>query len=215
MVALRQAAEAEVGGADAVGVAFGVLYVDVGAGGGDGGVEDEAVVLVDAGPGGGVLADVGVEAGEEPFGGAFAVAGGEDDGVGGEAGAGALLDVFEVEFDAGAGDAAGGADADAGGEDGVGPAAVQGAAVQLVVDGGDGLGVDAFVELPLVGDEVVADGFGQGVEVAGVVGCEVFEAQFGVLHGCEGLGAGEPVEFLVSGGAGAQQVEEDFGAGLS
>lgn len=38
--------EAEVGGADAVGVAFGVLYVDVA---GDGGVEVEAVLVVDAG----------------------------------------------------------------------------------------------------------------------------------------------------------------------
>lgn len=155
---------------------------------------------------------MGAEAVEDLVEGAFAVAGGEDDGVGGEAGAGALLGVFEVEFDAGGGDAACGAYGDAGGEGGVGPAAVEGAAVELVVDGGDGVVVDAFVELPLVGDECVAYGFGEGVEVAGVVGGEVFEAEFGVLHGGEGGGAGEPVEFFVAGGAGAQEVEEDFGA---
>lgn len=55
---------------------------------------------------------------------------------------------------------------------------MEGAAVELVVDGGDGVGVDAFVELPLVGDEFVAYGFGEGVEVAAVVGGEVFEAEF-------------------------------------
>lgn len=207
--------EAEVGGAYAVGVAFGVLDVDVAAGGGDGGVEDEAEVFVDAGAFAVVAADVGVEAGEEGFEGAFAVAGGEDDGVGGEAGAGVLLDVFEVEFDCGGGDAACGADVDAGGEDGVGPAAVQGAAVELVVDGGEGVGVDAFVELPLGADGAVAGVFGEGVEVAGVVGGEVFEAEFGVLHGGEGVGAADPVELFVAGGAVAQEVEEDFGAGLS
>lgn len=128
------------------------------------------------------------------------------------AGSGALLRVFEVEFDLGGGDAVGGADGDGGGEDGVGPAAVEGAAVELVVDGGDGVGVDAFVELPLGGEEPVADGFGEGVEVAGVVGGEVFEAEFGVLHGCEGLGAGEPVDLFFSGGAVAEEVEEDFGS---
>ncbi|GAA3107432.1 hypothetical protein GCM10020254_61660 [Streptomyces goshikiensis] len=63
----------------------------------------------------GVLAQVGVESGEEAAEGAFAVAGGEDDGVGGEAAAGALFGVFEVEFDFGGGDAAGGADGDSGG----------------------------------------------------------------------------------------------------
>ncbi len=47
---------------------------------------------------------------------------------------------------------------------------MEGAAVELVVDGGDGVVVDAFVELPLLGDEGVAYGFGEGVEVAGVVG---------------------------------------------
>ncbi len=155
-----------------MGVAFGVLDVDVS---GDGAVEDEAVLVVDAGAVGGVAAEVGVEAAEDGVEGAFAVAGGEDDGVGGEAGAGALLGVFEVEFDAGVGEASGGADVDAGGEGGVGPAAVEGAAVELVVDGGDGVGVDAFVELPLAGDEFVAGGFGEGVEVAAVVGGEVFE----------------------------------------
>ena len=157
---------------------------------------------VDAGASCGVAADVGVEAGEEGVEGAFAVAGGEDDGVGGEAAAGALLGVFEVEFDAGAaaGAAACGADADAGGEGGVGPAAVEGASVELVVDGGDGVGVDALVELPLLGDEGVAYVFGEGVEVVGVVGGEVFEAEFGVLHGGEGLGAGEPVDLLDAGG---------------
>ena len=104
---------------------------------------------------------------------------------------------------------------DAGGEGGVGPAAVLGAAVELVVDGGDGVGVDALVELPLAGQELVAYGFGQGVEVAGVVGGEVFEAELGVLHGGEGFGAGEPGEFFGACGAGAEQVEEDFGARLA
>ncbi|GGK57854.1 hypothetical protein GCM10010094_17820 [Streptomyces flaveus] len=201
--------EAEVGGADAVGVEFGVLDVE---GAGDGGVEGEAVLVVDVGAAGAVAEHVGVEAGEEGVEGAFAVAGGEDDGVGGEAGAGALLDVFEVEFDARPGDAACGADVDAGGEDGVGPAAVEGALVELVVDGGDGVGVDAFVELPLGGDEAVAYGFGQGVEVAGVVGGEVFEAEFGVLHGGERFGAGEPVDFFAAWGAVAEEVEVDLGA---
>jgi hypothetical protein len=125
------------------------------------------------------------------------------------------VDVLEVEFHLGGGDTAGGADADAGGEDGVGPAAVQGAAVELVVDGGEGAGVDALVELPLGGEELVADGFGEGVEVAGVVGGEVFQAELGVLHGCEGVGAAEPVQSLASEGAVSEQVEEDFGAGLS
>ncbi len=92
---------------------------------------------------------------------------------------------------------------------------MEGAAVELVVDGGDGVVVDAFMELPLVGDELVAYGFGECVEVAGVVGGEVFEAEFGVLHGGEGGGAGEPVEFFVACGAGAEEVEEDLGAGLS
>lgn len=92
---------------------------------------------------------------------------------------------------------------------------MQGAAVELVVDGGDGVGVDAAAELPLGGAEAVADAFGQGVEVAGVVGGEVFEAELGVLHGCEGLGAAEPVELFAAGGAVAQEVEEDLGAGLS
>ena len=68
-------------------------------------------VFVDAGAFGAVVAHVGVEAGEDAAEGAFAVAGGEDDGVGGEAGAGVLLGVFEVEFDLGGGDASGGADA--------------------------------------------------------------------------------------------------------
>lgn len=104
---------------------------------------------------------------------------------------------------------------DAGGEDGFGPAAVEGAVVELVVDGGDGVGADAFVELPLGGDEAVAYGFGEGVEVAGVVGGEVFEAEFGVLHGGEGFGASQPVDFLAAGGAVAEEVEEDLGAGLS
>lgn len=106
--------EAEVGGADSVTVAFGVLYVDVAAGVGDGGVEDEAELFVDAGAFGVVAAEVGGQAGEDLVEGAFAVAGGEDDGVGGEAGAGVLPAVFEVEFDFGGGDAAGGADEDAG-----------------------------------------------------------------------------------------------------
>ncbi|RPK42467.1 hypothetical protein EES40_19215 [Streptomyces sp. ADI93-02] len=160
-----------------MGVAFGVLYVDVA---GEAGVEVEAEVGVDAGASLGVAADVGVDAGEEGVEGAFAVAGGEDDGVGGEAASGGLLGVFEVEFDAGAaaGEAACGADADAGGEGGVGPASVEGASVELVVDGGDGVGVDAFVELPLLGDEGVAYVFGECVEVLGVVGGEVFEAEF-------------------------------------
>ncbi|MGY3683436.1 hypothetical protein ACVWXU_007059 [Streptomyces sp. TE33382] len=92
---------------------------------------------------------------------------------------------------------------------------MEGAPVELVVDGGDGVGVDAFVELPLAGDEFVAGRFGECVEVAAVVGGEVFEAEFGVLHGGEGLGAGEPVDLLGSGGAGAEEVEEDFGARLS
>lgn len=194
-----------------MGVCLGVLDVD---GSGDGGVEDEAVVVVDPGAFGGVAAHVGVEAGEDAVEGAFAVAGGEDDGVGGDAGAAGLLDVFQMQFDLGGGDASRGADVDAGGEDGVGPAAVEGAAVELVVDGGDGVGVDAFVELPLGGDEPVAYGLGQGVEVARVVGCEVFEPEFRVLHGREGLGAGEPVDSLASRGAVSEQVEEDFGAGL-
>ena len=56
-------------------------------------------MFVDAGAFGVVAADVGVESGEEAVEGAFAVAGGEDDGVGGEAGAGALLGVFQVEFE--------------------------------------------------------------------------------------------------------------------
>lgn len=51
--------EAEVGGADSVAVAFGVLYVDVAAGVGDGGVEDEAELFVDAGAFGVVAAQVG------------------------------------------------------------------------------------------------------------------------------------------------------------
>ncbi|MDF9812590.1 hypothetical protein M2266_001821 [Streptomyces sp. SPB162] len=204
--------EAQVGGADAVGVAVGVLDVD---GAADGGVEGEAVVGVDAGPAGGVAAQVGVEGGEELFDGAFAVAGGEDDGAGVEAAAGALLFVFEVEFDAGAAEASGGADADAGGEGGVGPAAVEGAAVELVVDGVDGVVIDAFVELPLLGDELVADGFGEAVEVAGVVGGELFEAEFAVFHGGEGGGTGDPGEAFAAGGSGAEQVEEDLGAGLS
>lgn len=169
-------------------------------------------MLVDAGALAAVAAQVGVEAGEDAVEGAFAVAGGEDDGVGGEPGAGVLLQVFQVEFDLGGGEAARGADLDAGGEDDVGPAAVQGAVVELVVDGGDGVGVDALVELPLAGDEVVADAFGEGSEVAGVVGGEVFEAELGVLHGGEGLGAAEPVELFAACGAGAEQVEEDLGA---
>lgn len=195
-----------------MGVAFGVLDVE---GAGDGGVHDEPELLVDAGAVTAVAAQVGVEAGEDAVEGAFAVAGGEDDGVGGEAGAGVLLGVFEVEFDLGGGDAARGADADAGGEDGVGPAAVQGASVELVVDGGDGVAVDALVELPLRGDEAVPDAFGEAVEVAGVVGGEVFQAELGVLHGRERLGAAEPVQAFAAGGAVAQQVEEDLGAGLS
>lgn len=198
-----------------MGVAFGVLDVDVAVGAGEGRVEGEAEVFVDAGAFAAVAAQVGVESGEDAVEGAFAVAGGEDDGVGGEAGAGALLDVFQVEFDLRRGDSAGGADVDAGGEDGVGPAAVQGAAVELVVDGGDGVGVDAAVELPLGGAESVADAFREGVEVAGVVGGEVFEAEFGVLHRCEGFGPAEPVEAFATGGAVAEQVEEDLGAGLS
>lgn len=150
-----------------MGVGFGVLDVDRA---GDGGVEDEAVLGVDAGACAGVAAQVGVDGGEQGVDAAFAVAGGEDDGVGGEAGAGALLGVVEVEFDLGGADAACGADEDSWGEGGVGPAAVEGAAVELVVDGAEGVVVDAFVELPLGGDEVVADAFGEGVEVAGVVG---------------------------------------------
>lgn len=204
--------EAEVGGADAVGVGLGVLHVDVA---GDGGVEEEAEAVVDAGAFAVVAAHVGVEAGEDAVEGAFAVAGGEDDGVGGEAGAGVLLGVFQVQFDPGGGDAAGGADVDAGGEDGVGPAAVEGAAVELVVDGGGGVGVDALVQLPLCGDEAVADRFGQGVEVAGVVGGEVLQAELGVLHGGEGLRAAEPVELFAAGGPVAEQVEEDLRAGLA
>lgn len=103
----------------------------------------------------------------------------------------------------------------AGGEDGVGPAAVEGAAVQLVVDGGDRVGVDALVELPLGGDEPVPGRFCEGVEVAGVVRREVFEAQLGVLHGRERLRAAEPVQSFPAGGPVAQQVEEDLGSGLS
>lgn len=53
------------------------------------------------------------------------------------------------------------------------------------------------------------------MEVAGVVGGELLQAELGVLHRREGLGAGQPVELLGAGGAGAQQVEEDLGAGLS
>ncbi|KNB52634.1 hypothetical protein AC230_08210 [Streptomyces caatingaensis] len=195
-----------------MGVGFGVLDVD---GALDEGVEDEAVVGVDAGAAGGVAADVGVEGGEEAVDAAFAVAGGEDDGVGGEAGAGALLGVFEVEFDPGGADAAGGADEDSGGEGGVGPAAVEAAAVELVVDGGEGGGVDAAVELPLLGEGAVSDGLGEGVEVLAVVGGEVFEAEAGVLGGGEGGGAGEPVEALAAGRAVAEEVEEDLGAGLA
>src|SRR4051812_20329038 len=52
--------EAEVGGADAVGVEFGVLDVDAA---GDGGVEDEAELVVDVGAFGVVAAEVGVESG--------------------------------------------------------------------------------------------------------------------------------------------------------
>lgn len=92
---------------------------------------------------------------------------------------------------------------------------MEGASIELVVDGGDGVGVDAFVELPLAGDEGVAYVFGECVEVAGVVGGEVFEAEFGVLHGGEGRGAGEPVDLLGAVGAGAEEVEEDLGAGLA
>ncbi|BFO20645.1 hypothetical protein SHKM778_70330 [Streptomyces sp. KM77-8] len=143
------------------------------------------------------------------------MAGGEDDGVGGEAGTGALLGVFEVEFDAVGAEAGGGADPDGGGEDGVGPAAVEGAPVELVVDGVEGAGVDGLVELPLGGDETVADGLGQGMEVAGVVGGELFEAEPGVLHGGKRLGAAGPVEPFTAGGAVAEQVEEDLGTGLS
>src|SRR5262249_15720730 len=135
-------------------------------------------------------------------------------GAGGEPGAAALLDVFQVELDLGGGDAARGAHADARGEDGVGPAAVQGAPVQLVVDGGEGAGVDALVQLPLGGDQPVGDGLGEGVEVAGVVGGEVLQAELGVLHGRERLGARDPVQLLAAGGPVAQQVEEDLGAGL-
>lgn len=166
--------EAQVGRADPVGVRLGVLDVD---GAGDGGVEDEAVAVVDAGAFGAVAPHVGVEPGEEAAQRAFPVAGGEDDGVGGEARAGLLLLVLQVEFDLGGGDASGGADVDAGGEGGVGPAAVEGAPVQLVVDGGGGVGVDALVQLPLGGDEAVSDRFGQAVEVAGVVGGEVLQAE--------------------------------------
>lgn len=198
-----------------MGVDFGVLDVDLAAGAGDGGVEDESELVVDARAFGAVAAQVGVESGEDAAEGALAVAGGEDDGVGGEAGAGVLLEVFQVELHLGGRDAARGADADAGGEDGVGPTAVQGTAVELVVDGGDGAGVDALVELPLRADEAVADGFGEGVEVAGVVGGEVLQAELGVLHGGERLATAQPVEFLVSRGAVAEQVEEDLGAGLA
>ena len=210
-------AEAEVGGADAVGVAFGVLDVD---GAGHGGVEGQAVVLVDAEAAGGVAPQVGVERGEQGFDGAFAVAGGQDDGVGGEAGLGALLDVFEVEFDAVGAHASRGADGDAGAEGDVGPlwlvgAGCQSALVQLFVDGGDGREVDALVELPLLGEEAFADGVGQAAEVAGVVGGEVFQAEFAVLHGGEGLGAADPGEAFAAGWAAAEQVEEDLGAGLS
>ncbi|GAA2641945.1 hypothetical protein GCM10010307_44080 [Streptomyces vastus] len=195
-----------------MGVEFGVLDVE---GARDGRVEGEAVLVVDVGSSGAVSAHVGVESGEEWVEGAFAVAGGEDDGVGGEAGVGALLDVFEVELDGRPGDTPCGADVDAGGEDGVGPAAVEAALVELVVNGGDGVGVDPFVELPLGGDEPVAYGFGQGVEVARVVGGEVFEAEFGVLHGGERFGAGEPVDLFAPGWAVAEEVEVDLGAGLS
>ncbi len=101
-------AEAEVGGADAVGVGLGVLDVHRA---GDGRVEDEAVLLVDAGAFAAVTAQVGVESGEDAVEGAFAVAGGEDDGVGGEAGAAVLPAVFQVQFHLGRRDAARGADA--------------------------------------------------------------------------------------------------------
>lgn len=173
------------------------------------------MAVVDAGAFGAVAPHVGVEPGEEAAQRAFPVAGGEDDGVGGEARAGLLLLVLQVEFDLGGGDASGGADVDAGGEGGVGPAAVEGAPVQLVVDGGGGVGVDALVQLPLGGDEAVSDRFGQAVEVAGVVGGEVLQAELGVLHGREGAGAAEPVQPLASGGAVAEQVEEDLRAGLA
>lgn len=155
-------------------VPFGVLYV---CGAGDRAVEDQPELVVDMRPARRVAAHIRIEAGEHPVERALAVAGGEDHGVGGEAGAGALLGVFEVQFDLGGGDAARGAYADARSEDGIGPAAVQSAAVELVVDRGDGVGVDALVELPLSRDERVAGRLGQGVEVARVVGCEVLQAE--------------------------------------
>ena len=58
-------------------------------------------------------------------------------------------------------------------------------------------------------------GSARAVEVAGVVGGEVLQAELGVLHGGEGFGAAEPVQPLAAGGAVAEQVEEDLGAGLS
>ncbi len=93
---------------------------------------------------------------------------------------GALFGVFEVEFDFGGGEASCGADADAGVRVVSGPASVEGAAVELLVDGGEGGGVDGFVEVCVAGGEVVAYVFGEVVEVVGVVGGEVFEAEGGV-----------------------------------
>lgn len=120
-----------------------------------------------------------------------------------------------MELDALGADPAGRADGHAGGEDGVRPAAVERPAVQLLVDRGDRVVVDALVELPLPGQQAVAGFFRQPVEVAGVVGGEVFEAEPAVFHGGEGGGAGQPGEALAAGRPGPQQVEEDLGAGLA
>ncbi len=89
---------------------------------------------------------------------------------------------------------------------------MEGASVELVVDGGEGLGVDSLVELPLLREELVAYGFGECVEVTGVVGGELFQAEFAVFHGREGGGAGEPVDLFFSGGPVLEEIEEDLGS---
>lgn len=118
-----------------MGVPLGVLHVDRAL---DGEVEDQPLLPVHQRPAGGVPAQLGLQVGQERVDGALAVAGGQHDCVGREPAAGVLVLVLDVQLDGGGADAARRAHPHAGGQDGVGPAAVERAVVQLVVDGGDG-----------------------------------------------------------------------------
>ncbi len=142
------------------------------------------------------------------------VAGGKHHGVGAQQVRGAGVGVPAVEFEPaagagpGLGDLGAGCDLDRRRAD----RPADGAFVQLVVDLGEGLGGGGLVQLPLGLDQVVADGLGQAVEVPGVVGSEVLQAEFGVLHRRERPGTGEPAQSHAVAVVAAQQVEEDLGA---